>query len=165
MVNRLWSFTLSHHSTLVNTLEHMAQNENEVSREVTKWGAWRDKCHAYYANRLSYKKVKDKDIKKGTIYSLFTYPIFVNSLLHTTKKILTHWCTHTRMRSCFWDRWYMVFDLPPCNNYEVPLYFLRNLYCEFILGEKPNYFDINQFQGRGRGSMQDRPWDCRGTPK
>ncbi|XP_059072639.1 uncharacterized protein LOC131873639 [Cryptomeria japonica] len=51
----------------------------------------------------------------------------------------------------------MVFDQPPCNNWEVPLYFLRKLYCEFILGEKPNYFDIRQFQDRGRGSVQDRP--------
>ena len=98
-----------------------------------------------YVDVLLYQKVKDKDINKGTICSLFTNPISGNSLLHTTKAFLIHWCTHTRMRSCFWDRWYMVFDLPPCNNYEVPLYFLRKLYCEFILGEKPNYFDIRQF--------------------
>lgn len=153
MVNRLLSSTLSHHSTLANTLEQMAQNANEVFREVTKWDTWRDRCHAFYADGLSYQQVKDKDIKKGTICSLFTYPISGDSLSHTTKTFPIHWCIHTRMRSCFSDRWYMVFDLPSCNNYEVPLYFLRKLYCEFILGEKPNYFDICEFQDRGRGSV------------
>lgn len=36
----------------------------------------------------------------------------------------------------------MVFDDPPCNNYEVPLYFLRKLYYEFVLNVWPNYFDM-----------------------
>ena len=67
MVNMLWSSTLSHHSTLVNTLEQMTYNANEVSREVTKWGTWRDRCHEFYVDGLSYQKVKVNDIKKATI--------------------------------------------------------------------------------------------------
>ena len=50
----------------------------------------------------------------------------------------------------------MVFDAPPCNNHEVPMHFLKNLYCEFILGEIPNYFDILDSQGRGGGSSFER---------
>ena len=50
----------------------------------------------------------------------------------------------------------MVFDQPPCNNHEVPQYFLRKLYCEFVLNEIPNYFDFLDFQGRGGGSSHDR---------
>ena len=111
MVNRLRSSTLSHHSTLVNRLEQMDQNENEVSREVTKWGTWRGRFCAFYADGLSYQKVKDKDIKKGTICSLFIDHISDNFLLHKTKKIPIHWCTHARMRSCFWNRciWYLTY--------------------------------------------------------
>ena len=77
--------------------------------------------------------MKDKDIKKGIIWSLFTDPISGNSLLHTTKKFPIHWCIHARMRSCFWDRWYMVFDLPQCNIYEVPLYFFESSIVSFSL--------------------------------
>jgi hypothetical protein len=50
------------------------------------------------------------------------------------------------------DRWFMGFDKTPCNNREVPLYFLRKLWEEFILGHHVNYFDIGDFQGLGRGS-------------
>ena len=101
-----------------------------------------DRCHAFYVDGLSYQQVKDKDLKKYDLYVIFTYPNCSNFLLETMKAFPIYWCTHARMRSCFWDRWYMVFELTPCNNYEVLLYFLRKLYCEFILGEKPNYFDI-----------------------
>lgn len=54
-----------------------------------------------------------------------------------------------------WDRWWMVFDQPPRNNFEVSLYFLRKLY-KFILNEIPNYFDMRELQGRGGGFAQDR---------
>ena len=37
------------------------------------------------------------------------------------------------------------------------MYFLRKLYCEFVLGEIPNYFDILESQGRGGGSSFERP--------
>ena len=45
------------------------------------------------------------------------------------------------------DRWFMVFDKAPNNNMEVPLYFLRKLWAEFVLGLHVNYFDITEFQG------------------
>ena len=49
----------------------------------------------------------------------------------------------------------MVFDKPPCNNVEVPQYFLRKLWAEFVLGFHVNYFDITEFQGISFGSAQD----------
>ena len=55
------------------------------------------------------------------------------------------------------DRWYMVFDIPPHNNREVPMYFLRKLYAEFVMGKHVNYFDMLGFQGVGRGMPQHRP--------
>ena len=48
----------------------------------------------------------------------------------------------------------MVFDSPPHANWEFPLYFLRKLYVEFVLGQKPNYFDFRSFQGVGGGMPQ-----------
>ena len=45
----------------------------------------------------------------------------------------------------------MVFDAPPCNNHEVPMYFLKKMYCKFVLGEISNYFDILESRGRGGG--------------
>ena len=37
------------------------------------------------------------------------------------------------------------------------MYFLKKLYCEFVLGEIPNYFDMLDSQGRGGGSSFERP--------
>ena len=54
------------------------------------------------------------------------------------------------------DRWFMVFDKELDNNMEVPLYFLRKLWAEFVLGLHVNYFDIVEFQGAGLGSSQGR---------
>ena len=51
----------------------------------------------------------------------------------------------------------MVFDMPPNNNREIPLYFLQNMYAEFVFGEHVNYFDILQFQGIGGGIPQNPP--------
>jgi hypothetical protein len=39
---------------------------------------------------------------------------------------------------------------------EVPLYFMRKLWDDFIMGKHVNYFDIEEFQGVGLGSAQDR---------
>lgn len=150
LVNRLRTSSLEHHSTLARTLETMANSANEVSREVTKWGSWRDRCRTFYTDGLLYDQVKKKGIVKADICAIFTNPVTSNNLELNTTWFPMHWCVHARLKDAFWDRWYMVFDQPPCNNWEVPLYFLRKLYCEFILGEKPNYFNIQQFQGRGR---------------
>ena len=49
------------------------------------------------------------------------------------------------------------FYIPPHNNREVPMYFLRKLYAEFVMGKHVNYFDMLGFQGVGRGMPQHRP--------
>lgn len=50
----------------------------------------------------------------------------------------------------------MKFYQLQCNNHEVPQYFLRKLYCEFVLNEISNYFEYLDFQGRGEGASHDR---------
>ena len=51
----------------------------------------------------------------------------------------------------------MVFDSPPHNNREMPLYFLQKLYAEFVLHKHVNYFSYLDFQGIGGGMPQNRP--------
>ena len=70
------------------------------------------------------------------------------------------------MRVKFWDCWWIIFDKPPHNNLEVPFYFLRKLYVEFVLGLKVNYWSMNANMGVGGGAPQDRPfsqWKKAGT--
>ena len=53
----------------------------------------------------------------------------------------------------------MVFDEDPHGNRDIPFYFLRNLYAQFILGKHVNYFYILEFEGVGHGVPQDREGD------
>ena len=50
----------------------------------------------------------------------------------------------------------MVFNEDPHGNRDIPFYFLRKLYAEFILGKHVNYFDLLGNQGVGHGMPQDR---------
>ena len=50
----------------------------------------------------------------------------------------------------------MVFNEDPHGNRDIPFYFLRKLYVEFILGKHVNYFNLLCFQGVGHGIPQDR---------
>jgi len=59
------------------------------------------------------------------------------------------WCTYQPLVDNWVDRWYMVFDVPPHNNREIPLYFLRRMYAKYFLGKHINYFHHLEFQGVG----------------
>ena len=50
----------------------------------------------------------------------------------------------------------MVFDEYLRGNKDIPFYFLRKLYVEFILGKHVNYFDILGFHDVGHEMPQDR---------
>ena len=73
------------------------------------------------------------------------------------------WCIYQPWRDHWMDQWFMVFDKAPNNNMEVPLYFLRKLWTEFMLGLHVNYFDIIEFQGASFWSAQDRTHARRNT--
>jgi len=45
------------------------------------------------------------------------------------------------------DRWYVVFYEGPRINRDMLLYFLWELYVEFIMHKDVNYFDLLEFQG------------------
>ena len=52
----------------------------------------------------------------------------------------------------------MVFDhLPYSGGNDVPFYFIKFLWVDFVIGKKPNYFDIQPFHGVNMGSSKKRP--------
>jgi hypothetical protein len=85
--------------------------------------------------------------------SIFRDPRNGQEIPLTKKHISIDWCIHTEIIQTWMDKWYMVFDKPPCNNSEMPLYFLRKLWTEFIMGKHVNYFFTGDFHGVGRGSI------------
>ena len=115
-----------------------------------------DSRRQFFANGISYKDVKNLKITKDMLFSLFGDPS--NGMTPPVSKphISICWCIEPRIKENWMDRWYMVFDEDPHGNRDIPLYFQRKLYAEFILGKQVNYFDILEFQGIGRGMPQNR---------
>ena len=85
---------------------------------------YRERKIQQYADGLSYHEVKKIKITKQAIYSLFRLPGTDEILEINKTHIYIEWCTFPPTRDNWMDRWYMVFDIPPHNNREVPLYFL-----------------------------------------
>ena len=81
-----------------------------------------------YADGLSYNEVKTLKIMKQHIYTLFIFPRIDDIPEINGPHISMDWWTFPPIRDNWMDRWYMVFDIPPNNNREVPLYFLQKLY-------------------------------------
>lgn len=49
----------------------------------------------------------------------------------------------------------MVFDHPRhSGGSDIPIYCIKYLRFEFVIGQKPNYFDIQAFHGIGKGSSK-----------
>jgi hypothetical protein len=90
--------------------------------------------------------------------SLFADPKIGKQVEHKKPKLLIKWCTNEAMHANFWNRWWMIFDIPPHSNLEVPFYFIRKLYAKFVLGLKVNYWSMKPNMGVGGGAPQDRPF-------
>jgi len=60
------------------------------------------------------------------------------------RHICMEWCNYQPFFDNWMDRLFMVFDKPLYNNREVPLYFLRKLWIEFMLGLHVIYFGIGE---------------------
>ena len=98
-----------------------------------------------YVDGLSYNDMKKLKITKAQLYSHFRVP-GTNDILDISRPhILIEWCIYQPIRDHWMDIWYMVFDISTHNNMEVPLYFLRKLYAEFVMGKHVNYFDMLGF--------------------
>ena len=86
--------------------------------------SYRERKRQRYADGLSYNEVKNLKITKKHIYTLFRL-LGTDDIPNINRPhISIEWCTFPPIRDNWMDRWYMIFDIPPHNNREVPLYFL-----------------------------------------
>ena len=106
---------------------------------------------------LDYDEVAALNISKDDLVSLFENPKTSLQVNCKKPKLSIKWYTNDTICAKFWDCWRMVFDIPPHRNLEVPFYFLRKLYVEFVLGLKVNYWSMKPNMGVGGGAPQDRP--------
>lgn len=101
MIVKLKTSKLDHHLSLATSLETLASGAIVVSTQITKSGSFRDRCHQFYANGLSYDGVKNKNISKQQICALFIDPKTGQSLPSNAKRFPIHWCTNVQMKNLF----------------------------------------------------------------
>ena len=114
--------------------------------------------HEMFDDGLDYDEVVALNISKDDLVSLFVNPKTNLQVDRKKPKLSIKWCTNDTIRANFWDHWWMVFDIPPHSNLEVPFYFLRKLYAKFVLGLKVNYWSMKSNMGVRGGAPQDRPF-------
>jgi hypothetical protein len=143
--------------SLATSIQKIIDSINIAEGEITNLSQYRDRMREHYSNGMSKEAIKELDITKAQLWSKFIDPRTRQPPPVRKNRVCMDWCNYQPWIQNWRKRWFMVFDKPPCNNVEVPQYFLRKLWAEFVLGLHVNYFDITEFQGRGLGSAQDRP--------
>lgn len=146
-----------HRSTLSDTIDAIIETITNSNNALYDVATYRERKKEQYANGLDYKAVKKLKITKEHIYALFKDPKMGQVPNLNRDHLSIEWCEYQPFKENWMDRWFMVFDHPPHNNREIPLYFYKKMYAEFVLKKHVNYFDLLQFQGVGRGMPQNRP--------
>ena len=142
--------------SLADALDTITNTIAEAQGALYTISSYRESRRQYYSDGLSYKDIKDLKITKDQLFSLFQDPRTVLVPPTSRAHISIDWCIEPNIKANWMDRWYMVFDEDPHGNRDIPFYFLRKLYAEFILGKHVNYFDILGFKGVGHVMPQDR---------
>lgn len=137
--------------SLASSLDTMIASIQETQSQIIGITDYRTRMREFYSTGLSKEGVKDQNISKQDLLSKFCNPIDTTVPPITKRRICMDRCIYQPWRDHWMDRWFMVFDKAPNNNMGVPLYFLRKLWAEFVLGLHVNYFDIIEFQGAGFG--------------
>ena len=106
--------------SLLSIVDTIARS-NDALYSIT---SYRERKRQQYADGLSYNEVKKLKITKQAIYSLFRLSGTEDILDISRPHISVEWCTFPPIKDNWMDRWYMVFDIPPHNIREVPMYFL-----------------------------------------
>ena len=113
--------------------------------------------HTQFDDGLDHDGIVALNISKEDIAALFVDPKIGIPVDPKNPKLSIKWCTNEAMRTNFWDRWWMVFDKPPHSNLEVPFYFIKKFYVEFVLGHHVDYWSMRPNMGVGKGAPQTRP--------
>ena len=124
--------------SLSTSLEIIVNSIASDQERLTSIYDYREQMYEYYSIGLDRNQVKELGISKQQILSIFRDPRNGQELPLTKKHISIDWCIHPQISQNWMDRWYMVFDKPPCNNMEMPLYFLRKLWVDFIMRNHVN---------------------------
>ena len=129
-------------NTIVDNIETLTNHQNVALH-------WRDEMHKMFDDCLDYDEVAALNITKDDLASLFVSPKMGLPVDPKKSKLSIKWCTNDAIRANFWDRWWMVFDIPPHGNLDIPFYFCRKLYVEFVLKLKLNYWRMKANMGLG----------------
>ena len=142
---------LSMLNTIVDNIETLMNQQNAALH-------WCDEMHEMFDDGLCYDEVAALNISKDALVALFVNPKIGLQVNRKKPKLSIKWCTNDTIRANFWDRWWMVFDIPPHGNLDIPFYFLRKLYAEFVLKLKVNYWSMKPNMVVGLGAHRDRPF-------
>lgn len=143
------------HLYLASSLETIISSIENDQVKLTNIFDYRARMREFYSMDISKERIKELYITKHEFLSLFIDPRSQASPLITKRWICMDWCRFQLFKDHWMDTLFMVFDKPPCNSMEAPLYFLMKLWEEFMLGHHGNYFDISDFLGVDLGSSQD----------
>ena len=119
--------------SLVDALDTITNTISNAQGALYNISLYRESMRQYYSDGLSYKDIKNLKITKDQLFSLFWDPS--TGLVPPTSRvhISIDSCMEPNIKANWMDRWYMVFDEDPHGNRDIPFYFLRKLYAEFIL--------------------------------
>ena len=118
---------------LVDALDTITDTITEAQGDLYNITLYRESMQ-YYFDGLTHKDIKALKITKDQLFSLFQDPS--TGLVPPTSgaHISIDWCVEPNIKANWMDRWYMIFDEDPHGNRDIPFYFLRKLYAEYILG-------------------------------
>ena len=88
--------------------------------------------HHQFDDGLDYDGVVAPNISKKESTNLFAHSKYGKLVDPRKLKVSIKWCTNKAIRTNFWDRCWIVFEKSPHKILEVPIYFLRKLYVEFV---------------------------------
>lgn len=77
----------------------------------------------YYSTDIDRDIFKELNITKEMIYGFFIDPKDDTPISPRKNCVAIDWCTFEPWRKNWMSRSFMMYDKPPCNNWEVPLYF------------------------------------------
>jgi len=90
-----------------------------------------DKIYGRYRTDINKDQIIDPNITRQNLFSLFVDPWNNQPLLVKEKHICMDWYTSQPFRVNWIEKWFMIFDKPPFNNREVPLYIFEKFLVEF----------------------------------
>jgi hypothetical protein len=128
LVNDLRGTREPSRESLATSLDVIVRSIASAQGKLTSISEYRARMFEFYRTGLDRNQVRDLGISKQDLMSLFIDPRSGQQPPVTKKHICIDWCIHPQILQNWMDRWFMVFDAPPCNNREVPLYFLRKLW-------------------------------------